>query len=49
MASYLAGHGFRVTAAASADEARERMRGLAFDLVVLDIMMKGQGGLEFTQ
>ena len=25
------------------------MRGLAFDLVVLDIMMKGQTGIEFTQ
>jgi two-component system phosphate regulon response regulator OmpR len=25
------------------------MRGLAFDLVVLDIMMKGQNGIEFTQ
>jgi two-component system phosphate regulon response regulator OmpR len=49
VASYLAGHGFRVTAAASADEARQRMRGLAFDLVVLDIMMKGQTGIEFAQ
>lgn len=49
MASYLTGCGYRVTAAASADEARERMRGLAFDLVVLDIMMKGQSGIEFTQ
>ncbi len=49
VASYLAGHGFRVTAAASADEARQRMRGLSFDLVVLDIMMKGQTGIEFAQ
>jgi two-component system phosphate regulon response regulator OmpR len=49
VASYLASHGFRVTAAASADEAHARMRGLTFDLVVLDIMMKGQTGIEFAQ
>jgi two-component system phosphate regulon response regulator OmpR len=49
VASYLTGHGFRVTTAASAQEARERMRGLVFDLVVLDIMMKGQTGIEFAQ
>src|SRR5690554_5340016 len=30
--SYLADNGFRVSAAGSADEAREHMRGLEFDL-----------------
>jgi two-component system, OmpR family, phosphate regulon response regulator OmpR len=47
--SFLSGHGLRVTAAASAPEARERMRGLAFDLIVLDIMMKEETGIEFTR
>jgi len=47
--SFLSGHGLRVTAAASASEARERMRGLAFDLIVLDIMMKEETGIEFTR
>jgi two-component system, OmpR family, phosphate regulon response regulator OmpR len=47
--SFLSGHGLRVTAAASASEARERMRGLAFDLIVLDIMMKEETGIELTR
>ena len=46
--SYLAEHGFRVTLAASAAEARERMRGVIFDLMILDIMMPGENGLELT-
>jgi two-component system phosphate regulon response regulator OmpR len=46
--SYLSSNGFRVTVAASAAEARERMRGLVFDIVVLDIMMPGESGVAFT-
>ncbi len=42
-------NGFRITAAASAAEAREKMRSMAFDLVVLDIMMPGEDGLSLTQ
>ena len=41
-------NGFRVTVAATAAEARERMRSLIFDLVVLDIMMPGESGVAFT-
>lgn len=47
--SYLAENGFRVTVAASAGEARRRMDGLMFDLLVLDIMMPGENGLQFTE
>lgn len=47
--SYLSEHGFRVTVAASASEARARMGGLVFDLLVLDIMMPGEDGLRFTE
>ncbi len=47
--SYLAENGFRVTVAESAKAARERMRGLAFDLIVLDIMMPGESGIALTQ
>lgn len=43
--SYLMDNGYRVTSAASAAEARERMRGLAFDLIVLDVMMPGESGV----
>ena len=49
LTSYLAGKGFRVTAAASAREARERMRGIAFDLLVLDVMMPGESGIELVR
>lgn len=45
---YLSENGFRVTGAAGADEARRRMRVLSFDLIVLDVMMPGETGLELT-
>jgi two-component system, OmpR family, phosphate regulon response regulator OmpR len=47
--SYLMENGFMVSVASSAVEARERMRGLMFDLLVLDIMMPGETGLQFTE
>jgi two-component system phosphate regulon response regulator OmpR len=47
--SYLADNGFRVSVAESAMVAREMMRGIVFDLVVLDIMMPGETGTAFTQ
>jgi two-component system phosphate regulon response regulator OmpR len=46
---YLAERGFRVTAAANAAEAWARLEGMAFDLIVLDVMMPGQNGLDFTE
>jgi two-component system phosphate regulon response regulator OmpR len=46
---YLAEQGFRVTVAADAGDARRRLDGLAFDLLVLDIMMPGESGLELTR
>ena len=39
LSRYLAQSGYRVTAAADAGEARARMAGLAFDLIVLDLHM----------
>ena len=45
---YLQSHGFRVSVAANAREARAAMTGLAFDLIILDIMMPGESGLEFA-
>lgn len=47
--TYLTSHGFRVTAAANAAEARERMRGLIFDLIILDVMMPGETGVSFAE
>lgn len=46
---FLVEHGYRVTMAASAAEARARMEGLAFDLTVLDVMMPGESGLSLTE
>lgn len=47
--TFLMENGFRISAAASAAEAREKMRIMYFDLVVLDIMMPGEDGLSLTQ
>ena len=46
---YLSANGFRVTAAASAAEARRQISNLSFDLLVVDVMMPGETGLEFTE
>ena len=46
---YLSDSGFRVTAAADASEARSNLVSFAFDLVVLDVMMPGESGLELTR
>ena len=46
---YLAEHGFRVTTAADAASARAGMRGLEFDIVLLDVMMPGENGLDLAR
>ncbi|MGH7067909.1 MAG: response regulator transcription factor [Acetobacteraceae bacterium] len=48
LARYLAERGFRVTAAGDAAEAREKLGFLKPDLVVLDVMMPGESGLELA-
>lgn len=45
---YLSENGFRVTRAASAAEARVKLRAMEFDLMVLDVMMPGESGLDLT-
>lgn len=45
---YLVQNGYYATTAAEAGEAKTRLTGMAFDLVVLDIMMPGQDGLSLT-
>jgi len=49
LARYLFEHGFRVTTATDAANARATMRGLAFDVVILDVMMPGESGLDFAR
>ncbi len=46
---YLTEQGFVITTAADAAEARARLEVLAVDLIVLDVMMPGQTGLDFTR
>jgi len=45
---YLSENGFRVTVAADAKEARANLASFAFDLIVLDVMMPGESGLDLT-
>ena len=45
---YLSENGFRVTVAANAAEARANLASFAFDLIVLDVMMPGESGLDLT-
>ncbi|MEQ1649895.1 MAG: response regulator [Hyphomicrobiaceae bacterium] len=49
LSRYLHENGFRVTPAADAAAARAAMRGLSFDLVILDIMMPGESGLSLAR
>jgi two-component system, OmpR family, phosphate regulon response regulator OmpR len=46
---YLAEQGFVVSTAAHAADARAKLKHLSYDLMVLDIMMPGETGLELTQ
>ena len=45
---YLVENGFRVTTAADAGAARQKLDGFAFDLLVIDVMMPGETGLQLT-
>ena len=46
---FLVSSGYRVTEAADAASARSFMRGLSFDLVMLDVMMPGESGLSLAR
>ncbi|MFY9287632.1 MAG: response regulator transcription factor [Alphaproteobacteria bacterium] len=46
---YLEEQNFIVTTAVNAADARAKLKSLSYDLMVLDIMMPGETGLELTQ
>lgn len=48
LSRYLRTSGFRVTTAADAAEARQKLAGLDFDCLVLDVMMPGESGRALT-
>ena len=49
ISQYLIEQDFIVTTAESSAEAKDRMELFSFDLIVLDIMMPGQDGLDLTR
>ena len=49
LSRYLGDHGFRVTIAGHAAEARQRLAGLAFDLLIVDVMMPGEDGMSLVK
>jgi two-component system phosphate regulon response regulator OmpR len=46
---YLADRGYRVTVASDAAEARAKLQGLSFDLLILDLMLPGESGLDLAR
>ena len=49
LSRFLAGVGYRVTTAETAADARAKLNGLSFDLLVLDVMMPGESGFDFAK
>src|SRR5499426_2401226 len=49
LSRFLLSDGYRVTTAESAAEARAKLEGLHFDLMILDVMMPGESGFEFAR
>ena len=49
LSRYLIGEGYRVTTAGSAAQARSKLDGLSFDLLILDVMMPGETGFELAE
>ncbi len=49
LSRYLIGEGYRVTTAENATQARSKLDGLSFDLLILDVMMPGESGFELAQ
>jgi two-component system phosphate regulon response regulator OmpR len=46
---FLSENGYRVTVAGKAAEARRKLEGLDFDLLILDVMMPGETGVQLTE
>lgn len=46
---YLSDNGFVVSGAADTTEARTQLAGLEFDLLIVDVMMPGETGLDFVR
>ncbi|MDR3466720.1 MAG: response regulator [Xanthobacteraceae bacterium] len=49
LSRFLTHEGYRVTTAASASDARSKLAGLHFDLLILDVMMPGESGFDLAR
>ena len=49
LSRYLIGEGYRVTTADTAAQARAKLDGLSFDLLILDVMMPGESGFDLAK
>jgi two-component system, OmpR family, phosphate regulon response regulator OmpR len=49
LSRYLNSEGYRVTTAETAQEARAKLDGLKFDLLILDVMMPGESGFDLAR
>ena len=49
LSKFLASEGYRVTTAETAADARAKLKGLSFDLLVLDVMMPGETGFDLAK
>ena len=49
LARFLGDNGYRVTTAANAAEADQRLGSIVFDIIVLDVMMPGENGFDFAR
>ncbi len=49
LSRFLCGEGYRVTTAMSAKDARAKLLGLHFDMLILDVMMPGETGFELAR
>ena len=49
LSRFLSGEGYRVTTAMSAKDARAKLNGLNFDLLILDVMMPGETGFDLVR
>ena len=49
LSRFLAGEGYRVTTALSASDARAKLLGLHFDMLILDVMMPGETGFDLAR
>src|SRR6266481_7418323 len=49
LSRFLLAEGYRVTTAETAADARAKLDGLTFDLLILDVMMPGENGFDLAK